>query len=67
MTGTMPARDTGKKKTPLLVWRMGLNITQQDAAGRLGVSFSTYRRLELLTRLPRTYALALEALKKQSG
>lgn len=67
MAGTASARDTGKKKTPLLTWRMGLNIIQQDAAKRLGVSFSTYRRLELLPRLPRTYALALEALKSQGG
>jgi DNA-binding XRE family transcriptional regulator len=59
----MPARKRVDKKTPLYAWRIARNITQTEAAELFGISFMTYRRLESLKALPRTYALAFQALK----
>ena len=38
-------------------------VSQAQAAKLFGVSFSTYRRLELMPTLPKKYALAFQTVK----
>lgn len=64
MTGQKKAaRRRVEKGTPLYEWRMGLGITQEDAAKALGVSSRTYHRYEALANLPRTLELAWKSVK----
>lgn len=63
ITGTMPPRKRNDKPSPLYRWRLKNKLLQREAADKFGVSFSTYRRLELMPELPKKYALAFQTIK----
>jgi len=51
------------RNNPLCRFRAAKGWTQHEAAERLGVSWSTYKRLEACQQLPKRYQHALEGLK----
>ena len=63
ITATMPPRKRNDKPSALYRWRLKNNLLQREAAEKFGVSFSTYRRLELMPTLPKKYALAFQTVK----
>jgi transcriptional regulator with XRE-family HTH domain len=52
----MPPRERTDKNTPLYRWRMAAGLTMREAAVRMLVSFTTYRRLEAMKTLPKRHA-----------
>jgi len=60
---TMPPRKRNDKPSQLYRWRLKHKLLQREAAKLFGVSFSTYRRLELMPTLPKKYALAFQTVK----
>jgi len=65
MTRTMPPRRRTDKNTPLYAWRMAAGLTMREAAARLLVSFTTYRRLEAMAVLPKRHALIFATVRKK--
>lgn len=63
IVGTMPPRKRNAKPGQLYLWRLKNGLTQKEASEKFGVSFSTYRRLELMPTLPKKYALAFASVK----
>lgn len=61
---TMPPRKRTDKDTALFRWRHAAGLTMTEAAGKFGVSLSTYKRLEVLRTLPRRYDLAFRSLRR---
>ncbi len=61
MTGQKKAaRRRVEKGTPLYEWRMGLGITQEDAAKEFGCGLTKYRKMENVQYLPTIWRLALD-------
>ncbi len=60
---TKPRRRTDKA-TPLYRWRMAAGLTMVEAADKMLVSFTTYRRLEAKKELPPRYALIFKTIAK---
>ena len=48
----------GEGKSLIQAWREYLNLTQEEAAGRLGIKQSSYQQLEKKTARPRPATLA---------
>jgi hypothetical protein len=65
LTGTMPPRNRTDKNTPLYRWRMAAGLTMREAAEKMLVSFTTYRRLELMPTLPPRHALIFQTVSKK--
>lgn len=59
----MGPRHRTDKATPLYRWRHAKGLTMREAADRLLVSFSTYRRLESMPTLPKRHAAIFAARK----
>lgn len=59
----MGPRQRVDKGTPLYRWRHASGLTMRQAAQRLLVSYSTYRRLEAMQRLPKRHAAIFAARK----
>lgn len=59
----MPPRKRADKNTPLYRWRMAAGLTMREAAGRMLVSFTTYRRLELMKTLPKRHAAIFRMIR----
>lgn len=64
MNTAMPPRKRNPKPSPIYAWRMARSLTQEEAAGLFGISTMTYRRLELMPKLPKRYELAFAMLKQ---
>lgn len=60
----MPPRKRTPKPSPIYAWRMARGLMLKEAAVIFGVSLSTYRRLELMTKLPKRYDLAFSTIKQ---
>lgn len=65
MSVTMPPRNRTNKGTPLYLWRMAAGLTMREAAGRMLVSFTTYRRLEDMQQLPPRHAAIFAMIRKK--
>ena len=66
LSRTMPPRKRADKNTPLYRWRMAAGLTMREAAERMLVSFTTYRRLEAMKVLPKRHAAVFSlAVKKK--
>jgi hypothetical protein len=62
---TMPPRNRTDKNTPLYRWRMAAGLTMREAAEKMLVSFTTYRRLELMPSLPKRHAAVFAMISKK--
>jgi DNA-binding XRE family transcriptional regulator len=63
-TDAMPPRHRTPKSSQIYAWRMARGLTQEEAAEVFGISFTTYRRLELMKTLPKRYELAFTTIKQ---
>ncbi len=61
----MAPRKRIDKGTDLYRWRIASGLMLKEAAALFGVSLSTYRRMELMTDLPKPYALAFETIRRK--
>lgn len=61
----MPPRKRTDKNTPLYRWRMARGLTMREAAKLMLVSFTTYRRLEVLRALPPRHAAVFSLISKK--
>lgn len=61
----MPPRERTDKNTALYRWRIAAGLTMREAAVRMLVSFTTYRRLEAMKELPKRHAAIFAMIRKQ--
>ena len=65
LSRTMPPRHRTDKNTPLYRWRMAAGLTMREAADKMLVSFTTYRRLEAMKELPKRHAAVFSMIRKK--